>query len=97
MENGYIDAAFEPEKIELTRAEIRALNKHCEKVRKQIVRDVISAVEDLLEMNKRLEQKRTKMSRGYTEEQKHKYAECLCATLLIDLQVIEDKFMEGEE
>ena len=85
------------DKIELTRAEIDALNKYAEKVRQQTVREIFSAVEELLEVNKRLEHKRVEMSQGYVGEQKHRYAEYLCATLLIDLQMIEDKFTEEKE
>ena len=85
------------EKIELTRAEIDALDKYAEKVRQQTVREVFGAVEELLEKNKRLEHNRAEISRGNDGEQRHQYAECLCAILLIDLQAIEDKFTEEQK
>ena len=85
------------EKIELTRAEIDALDKYAEKVRQQTVREIFGAVEELLEINKRLEHSRVEMSKGYVAGQRHKYAECLCTTLLMDLQAIEDKIMEERE
>jgi dephospho-CoA kinase len=95
MENGYIDAEFEPEKIELTRAEIDALNKHNEKVRREMLQAVFNDVEELLEANKKLEHNRAEMSQSYVGEQKHTYAEALCVTLLIDLQMLREKY-EGD-
>lgn len=95
MENGYIDAAFEPEKIELTRAEIDALNKHNEKVRREMLQAVFNDVEELLEANKKLEHNRAEISQSYVGEQKHTYAEALCVTLLIDLQMLKEKY-EGD-
>ena len=85
------------DKIELTRAELDAINKYSEKVRQQAVREVISAVEELLEINKRMEHNRIEMSKSYVVEQIHKYAECLCVTLLMDLQAIEDKYTEEQK
>ena len=84
------------EQIELTRAEIDALNKHNEKVRREMLRTVFDAVEELLEANKRLEHSRAEMSQSYAGEQKHQYAEGLCVTLLVDLQRIREKYEEAE-
>ena len=77
------------EKIELTRAEMDALNKHNEKVRRESIKTVFDAVEELLEANKKLEHSRAEMSQSYIGDQMHQYAERLCVTLLVDLKRIE--------
>lgn len=84
------------EKIELTRAEIDALSSHNEKVRREMLRTVFDAVEELLESNKKLEHSRAEMSQSYVGDQMHQYAERLCVTLLVDLQRIREKYEEEE-
>ena len=84
------------EKIELTRAEIDALNKHNEKVRREMLRTAFDAVEELLEANKRLEHSRAEMSQSYVGNQMHQYGEILCATLLVDLSILRKKYEEED-
>ena len=88
------EKSMQNEKIELTRAEIDALDKHSKKVRSETVREIFSAVEELIEMNKQLEHSRGEISQSFVGEQMHSYAERLCVTLLVDLQRIREKYDE---
>ena len=85
------------EKIELTRAEIDALSSHNEKVRREMLRTVFDAVEELLESNKKLEHSRAEMSQSYVGDQMHQYAERLCVTLLADLSILREKYEETRD
>ena len=83
--------------ITVTRKEINALNDYAKKVKREAIKKAFDAVEELIEIDKRLEHSRAEMSQNRIGEQKHKYAECLCVTLLMDMQMIEDKYMEDQE
>lgn len=84
------------EKIELTRAEMDALNKYDQKRRLETVKAIFDDVEELLQTNKRLEHTRAEMCQSYSGEQRHLYGERLCVTLLTDLQRIREKYEEAE-
>lgn len=84
-------------KIELTRAEIDALNKYDQKRRLEAIKATFDVVEELLEANKKLEHSRAEMSQSYVGDQMHKYAERLCVTLLLDLQRIREKYEETRD
>ena len=88
------ETVMQNEKIELTRAEITALDKHSKKVRSETVGEIFTAVEELIEINKQLEHSRGEISQSYVGEQMHSYAERLCVTLLVDLQKIREKYDE---
>ena len=90
------ECKVQSDSIEITRAEIDALNKHNEKVRREMLQTVFDAVEELLESNKELEHSRAEMSQSYVGDQMHQYAERLCVTLLLDLQRIREKYEEDE-
>lgn len=80
----------------LTKKELDALNVHSDKMRRELVKAIFDDVEELLELNKRLEHNRAEMSQSYPGEQRHQYAESLCVTLLADLQRLRDKHAEGD-
>ena len=84
------------EQIELTRAEIDALNKYDQKRRLETIKTIFDVVEELLESNKKLERYRAEISQSYVGDQMHQYGERLCVSLLVDLQIIRKKYEEEE-
>lgn len=83
-----------PDEIVITRAEIDALNEYSKIVRSETIKAIFDDVEELLEARKKLECRDTNNADDYAERLKHFHAECMCVTLLIDLQKIKDKHLE---
>ena len=66
----FTDAEFEPETVTLTRAEIDALNKYNEKVKRELVREILKEVRELYMVDDRyaaLERRLKKKYRGNSE------------------------------
>lgn len=83
------------EKIELTRAEIDALNKYAEKVRLETIKAIFGDVEELLRLRYRFEDMRSSICEDEYDRCRHFYGRNVCESLLTDLQKIERKFKEN--
>ena len=81
------------EKIELTRAEIDALNKHNKKVRREMLQAVFNDVEELLRLRYRFEDQMGGIAEDAYDRCQHFYGRNVCESLLIDLQKIERKYI----
>jgi hypothetical protein len=82
------------EKIELTRAEIDALDKHNARMREETIKEVFSEVKEVLEKAKKLEHTRAEMAQTNNGEQKHQYAEGVCIALIVDIENMERRITD---
>lgn len=83
---------MQEEKIELTRAEIDALNKHNEKVRLQAIKDVIAEVEEIIKARGRLEDMWSKTSNSVEHSHSFLHGMNLCESLLFDLKKLKARY-----
>ena len=90
----FTDAEFETETVTLTRAEIDALNKYAEKVRKDTIMKVFDDVEELLQMRYRFENKRGGICEDEYDRCRHFYGRNVCESLLIDLLQIKKRYAD---
>jgi hypothetical protein len=82
------------DKIELTRAEIDALDKYSAKMREEMVKEILSKVKKTIDLAKELEHKRAEISQSYLGERIHQYAGSLCLTLINDFEDMERRLLD---
>jgi hypothetical protein len=82
------------EKIKLTRAEIDALNKYGEKVKRETIEAIFTDVEELLQLRYRFEDQRGGICEDEYDRCRHFYGRNVCESLIIDLQKVKRKYME---
>ncbi len=84
------------EKIELTRAEIDALDKYSAKRETETIKEIFSKVKKTIDLAKELEQKRAEISQSYLGERIHQYAVSLCLTLINDFEDMERRLLDEQ-
>ena len=82
--------------IELTRAEREALDKYYTERKKDLLGEVFSAVDELLEARYRIEDNWVAMCDQEWERNRFIYGRNVCEKLIIDLKKLRERFMEGE-
>lgn len=82
--------------IELTRAEREALDKYYTERKKELLDEVFSAVDELLEARYRIEDNWVGMCDQEWERYRFIYGRNVCEKLIIDLKKLRERFMEGE-
>lgn len=87
---------MEKDTIELTRAEREALDKYYTERKKELLGEVFSAVETMLQDAYRIEDNWVGLCDQEWERYKFLYGRNVCEKLIIDLKKIKSKFMEGE-
>lgn len=90
----YHDAEFEPQTITLTRAEIKALNKHNEKLKRETIKSIFREVAEMLHKRYRIEETWANMCEDRDDRGKYLYGAGICEKLIYDLQKIERKYTD---
>ena len=92
MENNYYDAMFEPKTLTLTRAEIDALNKHNEKVKRENIKAVLDEAEEMIRARYRTEDMQSSTSDDAVERGKFLHGRNVCESLIIELRKIRGRY-----
>lgn len=89
----FTDAEFEPveETVTLTKAEIDALNKYAEMVRRETVKAIFNDIRELIKIRHKREDTWANFSRDQEDRRLFCYARNICECLLVDLMKLERK------
>jgi hypothetical protein len=76
----------------VTQKELKTLNAYSEKVRRELIKDIFSDVEEMLRHSYRIEDGWAGLCKNEEDRGKYLYGRNLCEKLIIDLQKIERKY-----